>query len=124
MQRRRLGRTDMEVSAIGFGADVRADLTKLGLSAADVDAIVGKMPKPRVSSGKSIRAARAAGDGGICPYFGQDYETSEGIHHPADCGKEHDGKFAKTGDRIKGTGYLGHIAWAEKGAPVIKTKKH
>ncbi len=76
-----------------------------------------KVRKPKVAfSGKTIRAARAAGDGGTCPYVGLDYVTNGGVHHPADCGKEHDGKFAKTGNRpsagVVGSGYEGHMAWA------------
>lgn len=73
----------------------------------------------RTSAG-TTRALRAAGAGGICPYFGMDYQTTEGIHHPADCGKEHDGKFARKGEAAKGTGYEGHLAWASKGAPTKK----
>lgn len=88
-----------------------------------VDAKGLQPSKPRVSGGKTIRKARADGDGGTCPYFGLDYTNRTGVHHPADCGKEHDGKFAKKGTRsaagVKGAGYEGHMEWAADVSPSL-----
>lgn len=68
----------------------------------------------KIGGGLTTRSARAAAIGGVCPYFGQDYQTTEGIHHPPDCGKEHNGHFAVVGDAAKGTGFAGHMYWASK----------
>lgn len=82
-----------------------------------LDKSLASMFKVRTSTG-TVRAARKAAVGGTCPYFGQDYITTDGIHHPADCGKEHDGKFAVKGTRSSagkaGSGYEGHIEWASR----------
>lgn len=72
---------------------------------------------------QTTRALRAAGAGGTCPYYGLDFTNKQGVHHPADCGKERDGKFAKVGARSSagkpGSGFEGHMEWASETDPKV-----
>jgi hypothetical protein len=83
-----------------------------------------KVRKPRVArTGLTVRALRAVGAGGVCPMFGLDFNNNDGVHHPADCGKEHDGKFAKAGNRSMagkpGSGFEGHMEWVNNTDPKV-----
>ena len=85
------------------------DLVAKGLDKPTAESIVGAQFRVR-TSGTTNRKIRASG-AYKCPFFGSDYITSAGIHHPADCGLNKDGGYTNQTRRDA------HIAWAALGAP-------